>query len=108
CPKMNSNLQMLKYAFRQNAKMSSAPDTAIQFISISIDPARDSVRALREYALQRNINGDHWWFLTGDKDSIYHFGHEILRLKTGAKNSGAEELMHSDRIVLIDGNNYVR
>ena len=40
-------------------------------VSISIDPARDSVSALLAYATKLGVANTHWDFLTGEKDSIY-------------------------------------
>jgi len=43
----------------------------IRFISISIDPARDTPAALREFAREHKANGD-WVFLTGEQANIDH------------------------------------
>ena len=41
----------------------------IRFVSISIDPSRDTPAALREFARKQKADGD-WVFLTGDQTHI--------------------------------------
>ena len=40
------------------------------FVSISIDPDRDTPAALREFARQQNADQPGWFFLTGDKPNV--------------------------------------
>jgi protein SCO1/2 len=54
-------------------------DSIVQFISISIDPARDSVPQLRKFADRYTFNHDSWWFATGDKQDIYDFAFNELK-----------------------------
>ncbi len=51
----------------------------VQFISITVNPERDSFPALRAYTDRYKANHDHWWFLTGDKKTIYNFIRNDLR-----------------------------
>ena len=44
-------------------------DLPVQFVSISVDPARDTPAVLRQYA-SRVRNDDRWLFLTGDRGAI--------------------------------------
>ena len=72
CPSMAKSMKKLQNSF-VNSK-----DSIVQFISISIDPTHDSVPQLRKFANQFTSNHDSWWFVTGDKKSIYDFAlHEI-------------------------------
>ena len=41
-----------------------------QFVSISLDPVRDTPTVLREYAKKRSLDLSDWSFLTGDPDVI--------------------------------------
>ena len=41
-----------------------------RFVSISLDPVRDTPMALRAYALARGADLTGWSFLTGDPDAI--------------------------------------
>lgn len=100
CPQLTSNMTILQKAFKRN-------DSTVQLLSVSIDPARDSVPALKAYAERFQANPDHWWFLTGQSDSIYRFLHDDLKLMLKAPE-GAEQLDHTPTLVLIDKERYVR
>ncbi len=108
CPKLTGDVSMLQRAFRKNPKMESNLDTAIQFISITVDPGRDTFQALRAYADRYNANHDHWWFLTGDKKAIYNYARNELHLEVGPGDGGAEDFIHTEKIVLLDANRGVR
>jgi protein SCO1/2 len=108
CPKLSGNITMLQRAFRKNPKMENGLDNTIQFVSISVDPARDTLQALRAYADRFGANHDHWWFLTGDKQSIYNFARNELKLAVGPGDGGADDFMHSEKLVLIDAKRNIR
>jgi protein SCO1/2 len=50
------------------------------FVSVSIDPERDTPERLRAYALERGADLARWWFLTGEPEAVrdvlhaYHIG----------------------------------
>lgn len=41
-----------------------------RFVSITLDPERDTPEALRDYAAKRGIEGDDWHLLTGPSDEV--------------------------------------
>ena len=88
--------------------MESNLDTAVQFISITVDPLRDSFQALRAYADRYKVNHDHWWFLTGDKKSIYDYARNELHLTVGPGDGGADDFIHTEDLILLDGNREIR
>lgn len=45
-------------------------DTDARFVSFSVDPVHDTVRAAREYADKWGVSDDRWKFLTGDGTAI--------------------------------------
>lgn len=100
CPQLTSNLTILQRAFKRN-------DSTVQLVSVTIDPVRDSIPALKAYAERFKAHPDHWWFLSGDIDTIYRFIHDDLKLKLQAPG-GAEQLDHTPTLVLIDKQRYVR
>jgi protein SCO1/2 len=101
CPKLTSNMTMLQRAFRKN-------DTAVHLLSISVDPVRDSPSVLKMYADRYGANHDHWWFLTGDAHAIYEYTRNELKLLSKPADGGVEHLDHSQTLVLLDKNRYVR
>jgi protein SCO1 len=108
CPKLIGNLKMLEKAFRKDPKKEVSMQNQVQLISITVDPARDSFQQMRRYADRFGVNHDHWWFLTGNRDSIYQFARQELGLSVpGAEEEGVE-LMHTQKIVVIDQFRYIR
>ena len=108
CAKRTQNMKLLQQAFRRNPKMENSLDTVVQFLSISVDPARDTVGALRAFADQLGANHDHWWFLTGNKMDIYSFGRHQLFLPLDTATESAVDFIHPDQFVLVDKNRYIR
>jgi protein SCO1 len=102
CPKLTNNISyFLHRAFKKN-------DTTVHFVSIIIDSENDSVSVLKQYSEGFNVNPDHWWFLTGNRDSIYNYLRNELKSMVKPSNLGVEELDHTPTLVLIDKNRYVR
>jgi cytochrome oxidase Cu insertion factor (SCO1/SenC/PrrC family) len=52
--------------------LDEAVSARVYFISISIDPERDTPAALQEFATKFNVAVDNWVFLTGDKENVNH------------------------------------
>ena len=44
----------------------------VQFVSLSLDPARDTPAALKEFAKTHHADHDGWVFLTGDPENLDH------------------------------------
>jgi len=108
CPRLTKNMDTLQMVFRKNNKKETSLDTIVQFISITIDPSRDSFPALRSYADRYGANHDHWWFLTGDKKTIYDFARNEVHLSVGPGDGGAEDFIHSEQFILIDQDRFIR
>lgn len=106
CPNMMQQIKMLQYAFRRTPM--SRNDTTVQFISISVDPQRDSIASLRDYAKELGVDQDRWWFFTGDKKVIYSWAREQLHLSVPAGDGGAEDFIHSNKLILLDRERFIR
>lgn len=44
----------------------------IQFVSLSLDPARDTPAAMKEFAKTHHADHEGWVFLTGDRENLDH------------------------------------
>ena len=64
CPLMTRNLTMIRDMLREDERRS------IQFISISIDPLRDTPSAMKEFAQKHEADIDGWLWLTGQPDDV--------------------------------------
>jgi len=108
CPQMTANMRVMEAGFKKDTKKEASLDTVVQFISITVDPAHDTFQALRTYADKYNANHDHWWFLTGDKKTIYSFARNELGVITGPGDGGADDFIHTSKFILIDKDRIIR
>jgi protein SCO1/2 len=72
----------------------------VHFVSISLDPARDTPEALRAYAVARGADLARWSFLTGDPDAVADV---LQRYGVGAKPGKNGEIDHLVITYLVDG-----
>ncbi len=108
CPKLSKSMSVLQTAFTKDPKKETAFDTTVHFVSITVQPEADSFPALRAYADSYRADHDRWWFLTGDRNAIYNYAHNQLGLVMGATDGGADEMTHTQKLVLIDKERHIR
>jgi len=108
CPKLTQNMMLLQKAFRKDPKKKVTMNDEVHLLSITVDPERDSFQILRKYADRFRVNHDHWYFLTGDKEAIYNYARKELGLSVQPEEHGAVDFIHTQKIVVIDQNRYIR
>ena len=64
CPLMTRNLTMIRDMLREDERRD------IQFVSISIDPLRDTPSAMKEFAQKHDADNGGWLWLTGQPDDV--------------------------------------
>jgi protein SCO1/2 len=107
CPKMTHNMKRLQESVKNNNRAGSREPDFIHFISISVDPAHDSVPQLKRYADRFQINPQNWWLLTGDKKEIYNLALEGMKL--GINDTEVDTaFIHPQKFVLIDKEGVIR
>lgn len=96
CPKMSTQIARVQDEFIR--------DDQVVFLSFTIDPKRDSVAVLKQYANDYGAVPGKWHFLTGDKDAIYQLAGEGFKLSAQSEGGEASHdgFVHSERLVLID------
>jgi protein SCO1/2/putative membrane protein len=99
CPRIVETLRGLRAGRLKNAP--------VRFVSISVDPDHDKPAVLAAFAKSRGLDGDRWWFLTGDKARIYDLILHEFHLPVGPGDGGPEAVAHSDRLALVDVGNKV-
>jgi len=99
CPKMNYNLKGLTEKYSR--------DGQVKFLSFTVDPDQDSVAALEAYAKKMGADNNSWWFLTGNKDSIYSLARNGF-LVAAAGGKTAADFFHSQNLLLIDKEKRIR
>lgn len=109
CPGMTANMRKLQESFIRGGNIRQKSDTGIvHFLSFTVDPERDSVMKLKQFADHFNVNHDSWWFLTGDKKKIYDFAFEELKVDKFSDEPITPDFVHTNRFVLLDRNYRVR
>jgi protein SCO1/2 len=99
CPEMNGNLQRVVFKFKDNE--------GVKFLSHTVNPEHDTVAVLAEYAKRRDANPNQWWFLTGNKDSIYDIARDGY-LVNAAQGKTENDFFHSQDFILIDKDKHIR
>jgi len=95
CPFMTGELRKIFQRFGEREDL--------HFVSITVDPLRDSPSALKEYANNFDIDVPRWHFLTGQAERI-----NDISLKGFMIGNIDDPSFHSDRIVLIDREQKIR
>lgn len=95
CPVMADNMSTLYQAFAGSNK--------VQFISISVDPLRDRLSVLQEYARKQGVTDNRWVFLRGELDTIKWLSEGVFKL-------AADDLpgAHSTKFILVDDKGQIR
>jgi len=101
CPKLTSNMSLLQDEFLED------PDVLL--LSHSVTPERDSVSVLKNYAEDKGIISGKWHLATGDREVIYNLGrYEYFIEESLGLEKEADEFLHTENFVLIDGNRHIR
>ncbi len=101
CPNMAKAMKRLQNSFI------NSNDSIVQFISVSIDAAHDSVPQLRKFANRYTSNHDSWWFVTGNKKEIYDFALQEIKANIADVNIDTA-FIHTENFFLLDKNRVIR
>lgn len=99
CPIMTNNMRALT---KQIDK-----DAPVRFVSISVDPTRDTPEVLSIYA-KRVRNDDRWTFLTGTRGDIVKLSVQGFKLAAGDPGPGGDPLLHSSKFAVADKEGMIR
>ena len=107
CLAMNSRMQEIQ----QDLEKDKAHQ--VEMVSFSIAPEMDTPPVLTKYAARFHAETGRWFFLTGDRDAIYHVAHDVFMLpvlKTDPAKREADqgEYIHTTKIALVDRQGVVR
>jgi protein SCO1 len=95
CPVMSGNLAKLYNSF--------SSENSLQFVSISVDPDRDTLAALQDYARGFGVNDSRWQFLWMPQADVVNLSENGFKLTAQNLPSG-----HSNRFVLVDQQGRIR
>jgi protein SCO1/2 len=109
CPTLTRNMARLQQSFSHYNQGRKVIDSSIvRFISFSVDPERDSVKQLKNYADRFGVDHDNWWLLTGNKKTIYDFAFNELKLGLVDGEGVDTAFIHTPKFVLLDRDKVVR
>jgi protein SCO1 len=94
CPKMNKQVKRLQDAFKG--------DTAIHFLSFTVDPEHDAPVQLRNYIDHLGIDKKQWTLCTGAKKDLYALARNSFMVVATDGDGGPNDFIHSDQLVLVD------
>lgn len=85
-------------------------DEGVRFVSVTVDPERDTPEVLRDYASRYRADA-RWRFLTGPPDEVRAAIEGSFRLPVGTRTpmeGGGYDILHGSRFMLIDGQSILR
>lgn len=108
CPRLTTNMRWLQQSINNAQRVGDKTPDFLHFLSFSIDPERDSVQRLKQWADRFQINPEQWWLLTGDKKTIYDMAINEMKLGLVDGQGIDTNFIHTDHFVLIDSNRHIR
>jgi protein SCO1/2 len=75
-------------------------------VTITVDPQRDSVAALKKYTESLKPALKKWLFLTGDTSTIYNLARTGFLVN--ALQTGNTDFIYSDKVMLVDEDKRIR
>ncbi|MCS7176588.1 MAG: SCO family protein [Candidatus Kapabacteria bacterium] len=96
CPIMNSRLSVLHSIF--------AEEPSVRFVSVTVDPQRDTPQVLKYYAERYGAKPGRWDFLWMRPDSTEWLATKGFRVPASVGNPD----LHSTRLILVDHHGMVR
>lgn len=97
CPRVSSQMKLLQDKLQ---------GTDVQLVTFDVDPENDTPDVLTNYAQGLGADANRWWFLTGDKRTIYHLIHHSFKMPVqetlGADRKPGFEIIHSTNIMYVD------
>ena len=103
CPRMNENMVAVSKAFKGNKN--------VLILSHTVDPVKDTVKALKEYSLRFDADPEQWMFLTGDKKNLYDMARYSYLISAEDDTTGVsidKDFIHDKHYTLVDGYGRVR
>lgn len=108
CPPLTQNMKKLQQSVTNAKRVGDKTNHFVQFVSFSIDPERDSVARLKDWADRFQINPEQWDLLTGDKKTIYDLALNDMKLAVVDGDGIDTSFIHTDHFVLIDSSRNIR
>ncbi len=99
CPVMTKNMYELQEELKN--------DKEILLLSHTVIPEVDTVKRLKEYAIENNVDDSKWNLVTGDKKQIYELARKSY-LAVEDSNFNEFDMIHTENFILIDKEKQIR
>ncbi len=100
CPIMTSEMKKVYEEFKTNPN--------ICFLSHTIDPENDTIPRLKAFTKALGVDGHKWFFVTGEKDSIYSMAENSYFATAYPDKSSPGNYIHSGGLMLVDIHKHIR
>ena len=102
CPALSQTMSLIQLNFKK--------DDRLKLVSFSVDPARDSIPVLKEYANRYGAIDGKWYFLRGDTQTVWNMAQQGFKVPVVYTPEGGKgnEFTHTERIVLVDEEGTIR
>lgn len=102
CPNLSKTMSLIQLNFKN--------DNRLKLVSFTVDPDRDSIPVLKEYAKRYDAIDGKWYFLRGEKESVWNMAQQGFKVPVVYTPEGGKgnEFTHTERIVLVDEDGKIR
>lgn len=101
CPKMSNSLERVQQNFIR--------DDNFRIVSFTVDPIKDTVDALRQYANDHDAIPGKWYFLRTTKQEIFNLAKDGFFITAkDDEDGGPEAFIHSEKLILVDQDGNIR
>lgn len=102
CPTMTLNMKRIQNAIKKECFED------VELLSYTVDPHRDSVTRLFEYAKSYDVDFNNWKMMTGDQTTIYELGVNGYLVPNQEDALAPGGFLHSEKMILVDQQQRIR
>ena len=102
CPKMTINMKKIQDFLKKECLED------VELLSFTVDPKRDSIERLHEYANSYGLDTVNWNLLTGDQNIIYELGINGFLVPNQEDALAPGGFLHSEKLILVDKEQRIR
>lgn len=106
CPTICPKMQTLMKKIQDTDDFKKLND--FKLVSFTVDPDNDTPEKLKEFSNLIKAEKNRWYFLTGNRDSIYDLAYKGFMVNAMEDKKADGGFLHSDILLLIDKEKRVR
>jgi protein SCO1/2 len=106
CPTICPKMQTLMKKIQDTDDFKKLND--FKLVSFTVDPDNDTPQKLKEFAKLIKADQNRWFFITGNRDSIYNLAYKGFMVNAMEDEKADGGFLHSDIMLLIDKEKRIR